>query len=162
MCNTEKVLITINHWHLTGNETKDGFNCRSLGANRFGISTKMYPILTQLFIFCACKRELCYQLHSNRSRLLMSFNSVSQPIKMERPVPLSWEHKHTNTGPACWALCIRFWNVIETDWCSSLLGYGPDNHLSPFHGSKFWLYNKRSHAYKQICHKYNTSVMTKA
>lgn len=81
MCNTEKVLITTDHWRLTGNKTKDGLNCRSLRANRFGISTEMYPILTQLFIFWGCKREFCYQLHSNRNRLLMSFDSVSQPIK---------------------------------------------------------------------------------
>lgn len=148
-------------WVSNRMKQKNKLNCRSLGANRFGISTEVYLNLTLHFL-CDCRREFCYQLQGNTSRLLMSFDSVSQLTKMERPILLSWECKHTNVGSACWDLCIWIQSVIETDWWSSLLGCRPDQHLSPFQGSKFWLYNKHNHAYKQICHKYNTSVMTKA
>lgn len=138
-------------------------NYRSFRANKFGVSTEVYLSLTLHFL-CDCRRVFCYQLQGNRSRLLISFDSVSQLIKMERPLLLSQEHSTLMLAAlvACWDLCIWFQSVIETDWWSSLLGYRPDQHLSPFQGSKFWLYNKHNHAYKQICHKYNTSVMTKA
>lgn len=145
------------YWCLTGNETKDGINCKSLGAKRVGISAKMHQLSFNLS-FSVTDSDF----HGNRSMLLMFFWLSFMINKMEMPLPPSWVYKHTDSGFASWDLCIQFQSVIDTDRCSSLLGSRPDQLLNPFHSSKFWLPNKHNHAYRQICHKGNTPVITKA
>ena len=81
MCNREKVLIMIDRWCLRGNETKVGLNCKSLGANRFGISTELYQFSLNLSFSVTVKGIFVIEFHGNRNRLLMSFDSVSQSIK---------------------------------------------------------------------------------
>lgn len=81
MCNREKVVITTDHWCLTGNETKYGLNCKSLGANRFRISTELYQFSPNLSFSVTVKGIFAVSFHDNRTRLLKSFDSVSQSIK---------------------------------------------------------------------------------
>lgn len=85
MCNREKVLIMTDHWCLTGNETKHGLNCKGLGANRFGIPTEMYQFSLNLSFSVTVKGIFAIDFHGNRTRLLMSFDSVSQAIKWKGP-----------------------------------------------------------------------------
>jgi len=92
MSSREKVLI--DHWCLTVNETKHGLNCKSLGANRFGIFTEMYQFSFNLSFSVTVKGFFAIDFHGNRTRLLMCFDSVSQPIKWKG---LYLFHGHINT-----------------------------------------------------------------
>lgn len=62
MCSREKVLIMIDPWCLTWTKTKDGLNCKSLGANRFGISIEMYQYSLNLSFSVIVQGIFYYQL----------------------------------------------------------------------------------------------------
>lgn len=93
MCSRDKVLIMTGPWCLTWNKTKDGLNCKSLGANRFGISVEMYQFSLNLSFSVTVKGIFAINFHGNRTRLLMSFDLVSQSIKWKG---LYLFHGHVN------------------------------------------------------------------
>lgn len=114
MCSREKVLIMTDPWCLTWTKTKDGFNCKSLGANRFGISVEMYQFSLNLSFSVTVKGIFAINFHGNRARLLMSFDLVSQSIKWKG---LYLFHGHTNTLTLALHAEIHAFDssVIETD-----------------------------------------------
>lgn len=81
-------------WCLTWNKTKDELNCKSSGAKRFGISFEMYQFSLNLSFSVTVKWIFAINFHGNRSRLLMSFDLVSQSIKWKG---LYLFHGHVNT-----------------------------------------------------------------
>lgn len=155
MCNREKVVTMIDHWCLTGKETKYGFNGKSSGANRFGISTELYQFALNLSFSVTVKGIFSASFYGNRTRLLMSFDSVSQSIK--------WKGLYRFHGSINSQMLVLHPQICVLNSRVLLKQIDAAHYwATPFHGSKFWQCDKHSHVYKQIYNKYNTSVITKA